>query len=356
MLYVGLSNFLFFLRFAIRNQESMRKLSYYLILIGLFGFSAFRYQVGCDWSGYYFQYIAAANFDWSSFGATQEPVWWIILFWLNSFDLPYPAANIMSSAIFFSGIHIFAHRQPDPLGFLILLFPILIINMPMSGIRQAAAIGLVCVAFVSFIDRRQFWFAIWIILAVGFHASALVFLLLLPLATGGYTADRLMLSAILALPGVYFLASSEAAEVATSRYVGTGIDAAGAIFRVGILGLSAVYFFMFVRKKWKNAWPQDYSLVSVGAIGMALTFLLLPISTVIGDRFGYYLIPIQTMIFARLPFLPFRRNPTLHSALPYFGLILVLAVWSQFSWHFRECYIPYQTWIFGFPNGDPVGF
>jgi hypothetical protein len=194
------------------------------------------------------------------------------------------------------------------------------------------------------------------VLAAGFHASALVFMLLLPVATGRYTRGRLILAAILALPGAFFLASSEAAELGSSRYIDTSINAAGAAFRVGILSLSALYFFTFVRRKWLLAWPGDYSLASIGAIGMALALLLVPISTVIGDRFGYYLIPIQAMIFARLPYLPFRKYARLHSALPYFVLLIVFAVWSQLSWHFQKCYVPYQTWIFGFPGGDPVGF
>jgi len=113
---------------------------------------------------------------------------------------------------------------------------------------------------------------------------------------------------------------------------------------------------MFLSKKWQRTWPHDYSLASIGAIGMALTLLLVPVSTVIGDRFGYYLIPIQAMIFARIPFLPFRANAALHAALPYLGLLLVFTVWSQLSGHFKQCYIPYQSWIFGFPGGDPFGF
>jgi hypothetical protein len=319
-------------------------------------FSAFRYQVGCDWSGYYYQYLRAANFDWSSVAEIREPIWWAILGWIQSMGLPYPVVNIASSAIFFLGIHVLARRQPDPLGFLVLLFPILIINLPMSGIRQGAAIGLICIAFAAFIDRRPLWYAFWVVVAAGFHSSALIFMLLLPVATGRYTRGSLLLAAILAVPGAFFLASGDAADVATSRYVGTGVDAAGAIFRVGILGLSALYFFMFLNKKWQRIWPNDYSLASIGAIGMAITLLLVPVSTVIGDRFGYYLIPIQAMIFARIPFLPFRANAALHAALPYLGLLLVFTVWSQLSGHFKLCYIPYQSWIFGFPGGDPFGF
>ena len=355
MLYVGLTNILFLLRYSLAGRGGARRQIYAVVFFSLFLFSAFRYQVGCDWGGYYVQYADATNFDWSTLTSIREPIWWAILAWINESGLPYPVANVISSAVFFAGVHILARRQPDPPGFLVLLFPILIVNMPMSGIRQGAGIGLMCIAFTAFIDRRPLKYAVWVVLAAGFHASALIFMLLLPVATGRYTRGHLMLAAILALPGAFFLASSEAAEVATSRYIDTDVDAAGAVFRVGILGLSALYFFMFVRRKWMGAFPSDYSLASIGAIGMALAFLLVPISTVIGDRFGYYLIPIQTMIFARLPFLPFRRNAALHSAAPYLGLLLVFTVWTQLSYHFQQCYIPYQTWIFGFPGGDPVG-
>ena len=171
MLYLGLTSFLFLLRFALAGQGTARNQLYFIVLALLFVFSAFRYQVGCDWSGYYYQYLGAADFDWSSVTKIREPIWWAILGWIQSKGLPYPVANIASSAVFFLGVHVLARRQPDPLGFLVLLFPILIINMPMSGIRQGAAIGLLCIAFVAFIDRRPLRFAFWVVLAAGFHTS-----------------------------------------------------------------------------------------------------------------------------------------------------------------------------------------
>jgi hypothetical protein len=354
-LYPSLVLLLFVLRYVLSSNGSLSRQMYIVVLAGLFIFSAFRYQVGCDWSGYYYQYQLAAGLEWSSIMDKREAVWWAILGWIKDNGLPYPVANVISSAVFFVGVHVLARRQPDPLGFLVLLFPILIINMPMSGIRQGAAIGILCIAFAAFIDRRPIWYAFWTIVAVGFHVSALVLMLLLPIATGRYTRGRIILSAVLAVPGAYFLASGEAAEIATSRYVG-GKDAAGAIFRLGILGLSAMYFFMLVRQKWRRTFPQDYPLATVGAFGMLGVLLLLPVSTVIGDRFGYYLIPIQTMIFARLPFLPFRMNRKLYSTLPYLGMLIVFIVWSQLSSHFQRCYIPYQSWLLGFPGGNPSGF
>lgn len=351
MLYLGLTNLLFLLRYALARHEAVRNQFYFAVLAALFTFSAFRFQVGCDWSGYYFQYLRAANMEWSYITENQEPIWWAILAWIQDNDLPYPVANIVSSAVFFIGVHVLARRQPDPLGFLVLLFPILIINLPMSGIRQGAAIGLLCIAFSAFVDRRPIWFSIWVVLAAGFHASALIFLLLLPIATGHYTKTRLALTAILAVPGAVLLAGGDAAEVASSRYIGTSVTAFGAAFRVGILGLTACYFFLLVRKRWMRAFPQDYSLVSIGAIGMILAVLLVPVSSVIGDRLGYYLIPIQAMILARLPFLRFKSNQSLHSALPYLGLLFFFLVWTQTSELFQQCYIPYDTWLFGLPSG-----
>ncbi|MGY6552418.1 MAG: EpsG family protein [Erythrobacter sp.] len=352
MLYLGLTTLLFLLRYALAGSRGVARQLYYPVLLALFLFSAYRWQVGCDWSGYYNQYLVAANRDWSQISSNTEPLWWGVLRLIQDAGLPYPYANVVSSVIFFAGVHVLARKQRDPLGFLVLLFPILIINMPMSGLRQAAAIGLICIALTQFIDRRPIWYLFWVVIAVGFHTSAAIFVLLLPLATGKYTTKRLVAAGMLAIPGALALATGGSAEVAAQRYIETGVDAAGAAFRVGILALSALYFYLFVRKKWRQIFPNDYSIVSIGAIAMALTVFLLPLSSVIADRLGYYLIPIQVMMFARLPFLEFKRNQGLHSAAPYLGLWLTFAVWSQLSYHFYKCYIPYSTWIFGIPEGN----
>lgn len=355
MLYVGLTNLLFFLRLALARQGTLRNQIYFLVLFLLFLFSAFRYDVGCDWSGYYYQYAQAYFDDWTRVITRRDPIWWFSLYQIRVYDLPYPVANVYSSLIFFAGVHVLARRQPDPLAFLILLFPILIINMPMSAIRQGAAIGLFCIALVAFIDRRPLWFGFWVVLASGFHSSVLLFMLLVPLAAGIYSRKRLVLAALLALPGGLLLLSGDSAELATTRYIETDRAANGALFRVGLLGASALYFFLFLRQKWQKTFPEDFSLAHIGAVAMVLSILLLPVSSIIADRFGYYLIPAQAFIFARAPFLPFRSSRALYSALPYAVVLLVFTVWTLNSRHFQMCYIPYNTWLFGFPGGDPTG-
>jgi hypothetical protein len=222
--------------------------------------------------------------------------------------------------------------------------------MPMSGIRQGAAIGVMCVAFVAFNDRKLIRFVLLTLLATGIHSSAMVFLLLVPMVLGGFTKANLMASVMLAIPGAFLLSGTEDAEIAAQRYINSGLDAAGAAFRVGILFISGLGFFAFLSRRWKYTFPNDYKLAGIGSLMMVAMMAVVPVSSVIGDRLGYYLIPIQAMIFARVPFLPLGRQSRYFAAAPYLLLALVFAVWVLNSRLFGQCYLPYQTWLFGFPQ------
>lgn len=350
MIYVAVFNLMVVLRLALANAIRMRGQPYLPLLIALFLFSAFRFEVGCDWSGYLNQYLIYSELSLAAALVQPREILWISIFTLQSWlELPYPWINVFSSFIFFVGLHAMARRQPDPLAFIVLLFPILIINMPMSGIRQGAAIGMMFFAFNAFIDRKTLRFVIFTLVATGLHSSALVFLLLAPLVSGAYSRKRLFFAAFLALPGAFFLAQSAGGDVAIQRYVGTGVDAAGAMFRVGLLTITGGYFLVLLRRKWKTKFPADFKLAIIGALIMLAIIALLPLSSVMADRLAYYLLPIQAMIFARLPFLQIRNDRAVHVAFPYVLLGVTFLVWSSISWHFAQCYLPYQTWLFGFP-------
>jgi len=356
VIYFLIFLFLIFLRYSLGGHTRLREQLYMPLLILLFVFSAFRFEVGCDWFGYLNQYNVYAQLTFFEGLGVHEPLW-VALFSIQHFlDLPYPWINVFSSAVFFYGVHVLARRQPDAFAFLILIFPILIINMPMTAMRQAAGIGIICMAFAAFIDRSTFRFVVLTIVAAMFHSSAIILLLIAPMVAGKYSKSRLFLSVILAIPGGLILLSTQAAESASGQYIGSGVDSAGALFRVGLLALSGLFFFLFLKKKWESAFPKDYKLVVLGALMMIAMLFLVPVSSVISDRLGYYLIPIQAMIFARIPFLPIQRNRAVYAALPYLGLMAVFLVWTSISWHFQLCYLPYKTWIFGFPDATTFQF
>lgn len=346
MVYTLLTSFLFLLSYNLANDKIERRYIYYFVLFILFFLSAFRYKVGCDWDPYYNLFRNSLELDWSYlFTGNREILFWFIILFLHEMNLPYPFLNIISSGIFFIGIHVLARRQPDPLAFLVLLFPILIMGMAMSGIRQGSAIGIICIALVSFMDRRPINFLFWVIVASGLHTSSILFLVLLPFATGRLNNYSFGLAMLLSIPGLILLSFLDTANWAVETYVGTGREAYGGIFRVSFLSLSAFYFFLFVKKKWKQNFPKDYSIVYLGSIGMILTLFLVPVSSVIGDRIGYYFIPMQAMIFARLPYLPFKTNYSLNVALPYIFTFVIFITWTQASWIFQACYLPYENLI-----------
>ncbi|MBX3497335.1 MAG: EpsG family protein [Parvibaculum sp.] len=350
MIYIFIFSLLLVLRYVFSRAIQARSRLYPILLVALFVFSAFRFGVGCDWHGYLHQFEAQR---WQSFSdalSMRDPAWWATIVLTQRLGLPYPFINFFSSAIFFAGVHVLARRQVDPFGFLVLLFPVLVINMPMSGIRQAAAVGLMCVAYATFLDKRLLAFLIWTFVASLFHTSAIIFLLLAPLVGGRYTMRRVAAATVLAIPGAYALIGGSGAELAIGRYVDTSSDAAGAVFRLGMLLVTGLFFLFYAERRWALSFPEDYRLVHLGSMMMLVIFPVVFVSTVIGDRFGYYLVPIQTMILARIPYLfPGQQNRLLHAA-PYIGLALMFLVWTYMSRHFNLCYLPYQTWLFGFPS------
>lgn len=348
MAYIAVNLVLFALR-ALAGLRGRRYL-YWPVLIALFLFSAFRFEVGCDWTGYLNQFHIAEYIGEDDLFALREGLWWRAILLVRAFELPYPWLNVVSSLAFFAGVHALARRQPDPLSFLVLLFPILIINMPMSGIRQGAAIGLTGFAFAAFMDQKLVRYVAFVGLATLVHSSAAIFLLLAPSVNGAFSWRRIAVSALLAVPGAYLLLSSDGAEMAISRYVQTGLDAQGALFRLLLLATSGAFFLLVLRTNWQVLFPRDYKLAIVGALGMSLVICVWPVSSVIGDRLGYYFVILQAMIFARIPFLRLGQRHRLFTFAPYAVLFLVFVVWVALSGLFEQCYLPYQNWIVGFPD------
>jgi hypothetical protein len=328
-----------------------RKAIYAIALIFLFVFVAFRYEVGCDWNGYA---LLFDNARYSTIGDSlqgREPAFSIINYLLNYYDFDYPYINVISAVFFFTGFCALALRQPDPLGFLILAFPVLIINLSMSGIRQAMALGIICIAYNAFVDRKLIRYVALVMFAVTFHSSAVVFLVLAPFI--GRERSFLLniaMAAVLAYVGTFFyhemfgMYSARYVDVDSEQYMGSQAQAAGAVYRCGLLALTAAAFILFLNDRWKDTCPHDHMLVWIGSYFMLVVLPISLFSSVIGDRFGYYLNPIQLIILARLPVLFRTRNPIGLGTVPYAVSAIVLGTWAYASDLFQLCYIPYKFW------------
>ena len=350
MIYVAIFLALIALRLATARHPRLRDQTYPILLATLFVFAAFRLEVGCDWNGYYRHFLIQLDLGFTDALNNREPLWWALVQLIGQLGLGYPWLNVASAAIFFAGVHVLARQQLDRLGFLILLFPVLTLNMPMSGIRQAASIGMMCMAFAAFNQGRTVRFTIHTLIATGIHAGAGVFLLMAPLVGRGWIKTRVLSSLVLAVPGVFLLASGDSAQLAISRYVNTGVDAHGALYRAGLLALTAALFFIILRPAWHARFGFDFRLSVLGGLLMLATLPLVGISSVIADRIAYFLVPLQAVVLARIPYLGLGTAGAILSAASYAVLLVMLAVWAIFSTHFHYCYLPYDTWLFALPE------
>jgi hypothetical protein len=327
-----------------RGRPSNRVAFYYLWLVGLFFFVGFRYEVGCDWSGYLSIFRQAKYQTLVDALQRSERGFWAANVFLHYFGLEYPYINVIASGAFFLGLNALARRQPDPLGVLILAFPILILNLAMSGIRQAIAVGLMCFAYNAFADRRVVRYVLLVVFAAQFHQSALFLLTLTPFAWGDISRRRIVLAGLLALPGAYYLLTGETFDNYSRQYVGTSAVASGAPYRSAFLALPAVIFLLFLARKWREQSIKDYLLVRLSSYMMMAMFPVSFFSSVIGDRFGYYLYPIQLVILARLPVLVSRSYSAEVAFAPYAAEALLLLTWVEFSALYPRCYEPYSLW------------
>ena len=121
------------------DHPDVRRFFYLFWLFFLFIFAGFRFEVGCDWDGYRNIFEQLRYVDVFDAAQRREPLFEIANTLLHRYELEYPYINVICSFIFFLGMHRLAKREPDPYGILVLSFPVLVINLPMSGIRQAAA-------------------------------------------------------------------------------------------------------------------------------------------------------------------------------------------------------------------------
>ena len=330
-------------------RHDLRQISYWAVLLGLFVFVGFRGLVGCDWIGYMGHFLtvsqlAEADALLASF-PTLEPAEVALLYLLQRLNMSLVALNVISASFFFAGLHVLARRQPNPLAFIVLAFPILIINMPMSAVRQAVAIGFLCFAYAAFLDRRIWRYCLFVLCGTLFHYSAAVFLVLAPFIRKEITKKSIMQSFLVALPVCCCLLFFASGDRESLSYVDGSRVAKGAVYRLGLLAMTGLVFFSFLKKRWKESFPNDVKLVTLNALAMILLFFVIPVSTIIGDRYGYYLIPAQLMILVRLPYLFQNHYRQVITAAPYIILTLTFIVWTIGSVHFHRCYLPYHMFF-----------
>jgi hypothetical protein len=348
-MYPYLSIFLIatLLAFAVSSRQQG------LLLAGIFSlfvalFAGTRIRVGCDYFSYLMRFQNIERFPgWTELLSEGEAGFRGLSIFLKSNDFSYSALILICSSLYMFCMFRFSRLARWPVALLALSFPILVIQLGMSGIRQAVATGFLLLAIASFVEGRRLWVAVWILVAWQFHTSAIIFLPLVMLVGKSISAPRIV-SALVLLGPVVILLAQDRFEVYNDRYIQQSYGenaSSGAWLRYGVI----VACFTAFRWRYQAVKAQYPELFQVLRLFMFIGIALLPmglVSTVALHRMVFYVMPVAILavLVAAATLRGTTRTALLGGVAFAFGAYLL--VWFSYSRHARMCYIPYNSWFF----------
>jgi hypothetical protein len=311
-----------------------------LVMVGL------RFEVGGDWLNYVgiFDDLRYANL--SQAMAAGDPGYSALNWLALRIGADIWFVNLICAAVFTWGLVRFTRQQPNPWLALCVAVPYLIIVVAMGYTRQAVAIGFMLAGMSEFRDRQSMLrFGCYIIAGALFHKTAII---ILPIVAFAATQNRWVMIGLGGALGLvlYYMLLNAGIDTLMTNYVEADYDAQGAAIRVSMNVLPAIVFLLFQRrfglsefdrKLWRN-----FSYAALAAL-----FLLMVMeSSVVVDRLALYLIPLQLVVFSRLPY-AFQKEGNPNGLLTIAVIAYSAAV--QFVWltaaTHADYWLPYKIWF-----------
>ncbi|WP_457565119.1 EpsG family protein, partial [Caminibacter sp.] len=245
--------------------------------------------------------------------------------------------------IFLWGLSKLLKSQPYPWIGLMVAFPYLIIVVSMGYMRQAVAIGFVMAA-IAYLQRGSFFkYVVFVTLAVLFHKSAILMMAFGIFDKGKGKFFKLLALVLIAI-GVYVSFVSKQANELWQNYVVADMKSQGAYIRAILNLIPALILFKF-RKKWQEEF-EDYNFWKMIALGVILAFILVPFASTAVDRMALYFIPLQIVVFSRLPVLLKNKIPVSNVVLLIFVYYLTILLGWLFLAAHSAWWQPYRNYIF----------
>lgn len=314
-----------------------------LLFVFLTWFAGLRYYVGCDYESYLIRYNEARTLDWSVILGKAEFGFGAMTALFAKAGLPFWAFQGFASAVIVGLYTKFASRYPNPVYLLALFFPILILQLGMSGLRQAMAVGFILLAFNAYVDKKRWMIALWVVVAFQFHNSAIIFLPMAFIAGREISIPRLVAGFVLIAP-IVALILGDRIEVYTDRYIDQiygDQQSSGAWFRY-FLALLPVPFFFQYRAKIKQKYPEVYQLLLFAALFICTISLTAIISSVALHRLTLFAFPLSILmtLYICLGVL----SVPVRGMIAWLGIYgAYISVWFATSRHATVCYTPYQN-------------
>ena len=333
-----------------KKERNFFLLSYFLLLIFFIGF---RHEVGGDWGQYEYNYKQFSNkFDIYSLDIRSDYGFNFISWLFFQLQLSYNFVNFFLSIFFVYSLYVFTKREQDISLALVISFPVLILVMGMGFTRQGTALAFIMIALANLIENRKKNFFLFFILAISFHKSAILLLILYLSAVKKIKLIEIFL--FLLFISLMFLLTYKDMINLYINYLGSNsstnaensqkLIAHGAYFRISINAIAGIIMLIF-RNELSSNFVEKRIFISISIFSILSLFLIQYYSVFI-DRINYYFLPLQIIVFSRFhTVFKFKLTQNIVKYLTISVYILILIIWLNFSIN-SHAWIPYKNLFF----------
>jgi EpsG family len=262
-------------------------------------FVGLRYEVGTDWFGYEYIYQKYAHLGLGEVIYVSEPGFFLINKFADWAGWGLQGVMLICGAVFTFGVFQYAATTYSPWISISMVLPYLVFVIGMSGIRQAAAIGIGFFIFSRW-NKMPVWVkALLIGLAISVHNSAAFFLLLAIMYTKGNRFVRLILGIAVAYFVLSHLQSTDAFDKYKAVYVEQKLSSTGAFLHILLNAVPAAVYLIWRGDVHKACGPSSPIILigSMVAVGALFASAYSPTGV---DRITLYLSYLQMWIYPAL--------------------------------------------------------
>lgn len=318
-----------------------------VIWIALTLFIGLRHEVGGDWFNYIPYLTRAEGLPLGELWAWGDPGYNVLNWFFASHPWGIYGVNLVSAAIFSAGLVLFCRAQPRPWLALCIAIPYLVIVVAMGYSRQGVAIGFMMPGLIALERGRLGRFLVSMAAAATFHSTALVMLaFVLPAVTGRslfMRALRLLLLLIVgaALAQVFLVANMESY---LDGYIEAEYQSDGAAIRILMNLLPAVILLLWPKRfEFTHHQYLLWRAISFTALGCAVFLVLFPSNSTAVDRIALYAIPLQLVVWSRLPGTNLLGLTSIQLLMTVLGFCLAVQfIWLNFAVHASD-WLPYSN-------------
>lgn len=304
-------------------------------------FIGYRQEVGGDWLNYFEYLDTVEGLDVIAVLQLPDPGYQF-LNWV-SVELGWGVfgPNVMTALLFAIGLIAFCLAQPRPWLAFAVAIPYLVIVVGMGYTRQAAALGGALLGLVALQKGSTGKFIAWVVLGATFHKTAV---LLLPLAALANTRNRYTTGfwVIVVTAGAYVLLLKDSAENLYVNYIEAEYESEGAMIRSLMNAVPAgILLWRWRRFQFRDQEGRLWRLFAYISLLLFAVLFVTSASTAV-DRLALYMLPLQIVVFSRLPIVLSRAGAQIHltgAVLLYYALVQF--VWLNFGTH-AIYWLPYR--------------